>query len=702
METASQCVLTFLLNAGWQIAVVAAIAAAASRLIRKGPASYRSAGWGAALALSILMPAFSLWQREARAPLLDSVSLRPAPATAPLPGAVPPAPPVMQPATRSSAVRLPWATANAVLVLYLCVLIFRAAAFARAFNAARRVRKSAQPLTPQPPLDRVWARCREALGITRVDLFTSPSAASPLTVGVFRPAIVLPADFQSELREDVLTAAIGHEMAHVARRDFALNVLYELLYLPVSFHPACWLMLRNIESSREMACDEAVTSRLLDAPRYAQSILTIADAMTAAQSTGYALGVFDGNVLESRIRRVLKRPAFSLRRTRLLLATAGSAMAVCAVVASSLAVTARAQAPFQAEMKLAGDAYNSGDFKTAVDHFSAAVALEPLKSNARLFLANALLSAYRAARDTHDVRLLNAAREQYEGVLKYEPSSAQAIAGMTTLAIEAKRFEEARAWAEKLAAADPNDKTVWYTLGVLDWASAYPRFQLAKQRSGSPPESYFISDPAIRKTLRDAQLPRVEDGIRMLQRALALDPQYGEAMAYTNLLYRLKSAMVDDAAEAKDLLAKADAMVGQALAARKARVPTPKVSRIDVEGPPPGPAGANVIIDAPPPPPPPPPRDKAYSHASGSPPPPPEPGTVNLPGTYWQVTGSNPDTPAIDLFRQLNATGIPAALHAGADHLTRVVVGPFFDEASAQQARQKAEAAGFHVVRKLE
>ena len=97
--------------------------------------------------------------------------------------------------------------------------------------------------------------------------------------GVWHKTIILPEFLFAETSEDVLTTAIGHEMAHVARHDFALNLLYELLYLAVSFHPAAWIIRREIERTREMACDELVIRQLMDPGAYARSIMSIAVAM---------------------------------------------------------------------------------------------------------------------------------------------------------------------------------------------------------------------------------------------------------------------------------------------------------------------------------------------------------------------------------------------------------------------------------------
>lgn len=65
-----------------------------------------------------------------------------------------------------------------------------------------------------------------------------------------------------EADTDVLTSAIGHELVHVLRRDYLLNLAYELIYLPLSFHPAAALVRRRINQTRELSCDELVTEKL--------------------------------------------------------------------------------------------------------------------------------------------------------------------------------------------------------------------------------------------------------------------------------------------------------------------------------------------------------------------------------------------------------------------------------------------------------
>ena len=78
---------------------------------------------------------------------------------------------------------------------------------------------------------------------------------------------------------------LAHEMAHVARRDFLTNLFCELLSLPISFHPLTYLIKREIDRTRELACDELVTRRVLAPKVYARSLLWAADITQLTKNT---------------------------------------------------------------------------------------------------------------------------------------------------------------------------------------------------------------------------------------------------------------------------------------------------------------------------------------------------------------------------------------------------------------------------------
>ncbi|MGB9146582.1 MAG: M56 family metallopeptidase, partial [Acidobacteriaceae bacterium] len=209
------------------------------------------------------------------------------------------------------------------------------------------------------------ARCLTAFTLPRVDLLAAPHIAGPLTVGVRSPAILVPAGFLDRCTPSEFLAAIGHECAHIRRRDYAKNLLCEILTLPIAFHPVAWLLKAQLAQTREMICDAATAGKLLDPSRYAESLLRLAAVMLAVPRAAqlHAIGIFDGNILEKRIMLIqTKRPVLSLA-ARCALVLPGALLLCGAAVAGAAMTTAVAiQAPSQpAQAAPLGHVYKIGN-----------------------------------------------------------------------------------------------------------------------------------------------------------------------------------------------------------------------------------------------------------------------------------------------------------------------------------------------------
>ena len=170
--------------------------------------------------------------------------------------------------------------------------------------------------------------------------------------------------------------------------------------------------------------------------------------MTALPRPGYTLGVFDGDILEERIRRLIDRPAANLKRARLLLASGLAAMALCAVLASGLSITARAQGAASDMIQQGQAAFKRGDYKTAAAQFEAAVRFEPSNVKAKLYLASALLQQYIPGTDPSSP-FLAGAHKQYQDVLATDPGNKPALHGMMISSTDSKQFADAREWAPR-------------------------------------------------------------------------------------------------------------------------------------------------------------------------------------------------------------------------------------------------------------
>lgn len=382
METLSRLALTFFLNALWQAALVTAIAALGARLLRRSPARYAHALWILALLLTALLPFTTLpnSSRLANQPGLAAGNSGPQPAplsgdrvSTPRPQAgarSDPAEGLSSDPMRTTLARqvirfLPWNAihqhrraivlspvfADAALSILLLSLLCQLTRLARAWTRTRRIRRSARGRELPGGMTALVARCQAALGLKHVCILGSSRVAGPATVGFFMPVIILPESLFHSPAADELTSALCHEMAHIRRRDYLLNLVCEFLSLPLAFHPAAWWLKRRIDETRELACDEAASGRLLSAPVYARSLVNLANALAPPArlpAPRFTLGVFDANILEERIMRLLdQRPWATARRAKLLVGCAAMALGLAAMTAAAFSFTAAENAKAQ-------------------------------------------------------------------------------------------------------------------------------------------------------------------------------------------------------------------------------------------------------------------------------------------------------------------------------------------------------------------
>lgn len=195
-------------------------------------------------------------------------------------------------------------------------------------TAAMAQRSRVLPLDQGAP-----ARMEDAarrFGIRAPAVRGSDEICGPVVLGWRRPLLLVPAGFfAAGHRAEDMAAAMAHECAHIARRDFAKNLLYEFVASVVSYHPACRLMQRRIAETRELACDEMAAGSGDKRPEYAASLLRLATAMATPAMPSAAIGVFDANILEERIMRLtMDLPKISPVRTFL------AAMVVACVLTS--------------------------------------------------------------------------------------------------------------------------------------------------------------------------------------------------------------------------------------------------------------------------------------------------------------------------------------------------------------------------------
>jgi TonB family protein len=141
-------------------------------------------------------------------------------------------------------------------------------------------------------------------GIEAPAVRCSAEVHGPVVLRSRRPLLIVPERFFDAPDEDI-AAALAHECAHIARGDFAKNLIYEFAAVAVAYHPVCQMIRRQIAETRELVCDEMAATASEDRAKYAASLLRLARAMAGARRvSSHAIGVFDGDILEERIMRL--------------------------------------------------------------------------------------------------------------------------------------------------------------------------------------------------------------------------------------------------------------------------------------------------------------------------------------------------------------------------------------------------------------
>jgi beta-lactamase regulating signal transducer with metallopeptidase domain len=193
-----------------------------------------------------------------------------------------------------------------LFVVYAGSLLYFAARLVCSLYWTDELLRRGGAVSLEPEKDDAWRRCRRAFGVDGATITGSRRVTGPVTLGLRAPVLVVPLGFAEESGAQDFLAAVAHECAHMQRRDFAKNLLYEAASLVIAFHPVTWMLKSRIAQTREMICDAMATERLIDSRRYTQSLLRLA-AMVAVSprvSTTNAIGIFDANILEKRIMRM--------------------------------------------------------------------------------------------------------------------------------------------------------------------------------------------------------------------------------------------------------------------------------------------------------------------------------------------------------------------------------------------------------------
>ncbi len=316
----------YVVNALWQLPVLAAGAWLFVRLARPNPRVQHGI-WLAVLALAVLLPGRSL--RKAEPVQATSMVTQESVAMGE-------EPPSLFPRTHDLSLN---ATVSRWLVrIYLATVVLALLRIARAWHAAHSlVGHSRETLQHRAELADLSSRFRVKLPQLR----ESEEVSSPMVVGVRAPIVLLPKGF-ARFTEDEVRAALCHELAHVKRQDYLMNMVCQVAASPLAWHPVVHAVQQRIRMTREMVCDAIAAQEMESDIGYAKCLLALAHSMLGERDiAGRAefLGLFNRNTLEERIMRLMETTKMSMRARVARVATGAAVMIATGSLAAIFHVT---------------------------------------------------------------------------------------------------------------------------------------------------------------------------------------------------------------------------------------------------------------------------------------------------------------------------------------------------------------------------
>jgi tetratricopeptide (TPR) repeat protein len=226
--------------------------------------------------------------------------------------------------------------------------------------------------------------------------------------------------------------------------------------------------------------------------------------------------------------------------------------------------------------------FESAKYSDAIEHFKQAVELDPTNPTARKYLATSYFAQWIPGADSPENKEYAVrAREEFNKVLADNPKDSDALSYLSSMAYsEAQplpqdqkiaKYNEAAEWNHKLIDADPNNKQAYYFLGVIAYYKWHPALMLAElDQHMKPDDPGPIKDKKVKEELRKDWGSSLDEGVANLQKALDIDKDYADAMAFEQLLIREKAYLDDDRADYDKDVQRANDMLQKTLETKKA------------------------------------------------------------------------------------------------------------------------------------
>ena len=202
--------------------------------------------------------------------------------------------------------------------------------------------------------------------VTPPALRESSNVLGPIIVGAAKPVLLLPAVFAHH-SEDEIKAVLCHELGHVRRHDYLVNLVSQLVALPVAWHPVTYVIKRRISRTREIICDAMAAQEMQSGVSYARCLVALAQEMLGGKTTpdrSPALSLFDNNVLEERVMWLTNVTEIMSARERVARLASGIIASACTILVATMFHVTPTLANTQPPLPSAAIQSDAGDART--------------------------------------------------------------------------------------------------------------------------------------------------------------------------------------------------------------------------------------------------------------------------------------------------------------------------------------------------
>ena len=163
---------------------------------------------------------------------------------------------------------------------------------------------------PQGPVQLAWKLRLDAMAVRfqlgrGVALRLVDNLESPVSAGWWRPVVLFPASLLTRMSTDLIEALLAHELAHIRRHDYVVNLLQNVIEAVLFYHPAVWWLSHRIRVEREQIADQLATELVCAPRRLALALSELSDLQLAAPAIRL-MQAADGGQLMSRIQQLLR------------------------------------------------------------------------------------------------------------------------------------------------------------------------------------------------------------------------------------------------------------------------------------------------------------------------------------------------------------------------------------------------------------